>query len=50
MDIRKYFRKKRPCGSRGSESEQKKKANVIAMNRWNTRYRFEQCSRQRVRR
>ncbi len=24
MDIRKYFRKKRPCGSKGSESEPKK--------------------------
>ncbi len=24
-----------------------KKANVIAMNRWNTRNRFEQCSRER---
>ncbi len=24
MDIRKYFRKMRPCGSKGSESEPKK--------------------------
>ncbi len=47
MDIRKYFRKKRPCGSKGSESDLKK-VNVIAMNWWNTRNRFEQCSRERA--
>ncbi len=48
MDIRKYFRKKRPCGSKGSESEPKKsKCDSYELVEQN---RFEQCSRERVRR
>ncbi len=46
MDIRKYFRKIDLVAPKEVNSNLKK-ANVIAMNRWNTRNRFEQCRRER---
>ncbi len=49
MDIRKYFRKKRPCGSKGSESEPKK-SKCDSYESVEHKEQIEQCSRERVRR
>ncbi len=49
MDIRSILGKRDLVAPKEVNPNQKK-ANVIVMNRWNTRNRFEQCSRERVRR